>query len=627
MASPAVQSNKYYEKANVLSQKGRLQEAVKFYKKAIKLNPGSSEAHNNLGNVFKNMMRFHDSKNAFLKALEIKPDDSMILNNLAILSHLMGHNNDALIYVNKAIGKKPADINSYINLGNILRNTGDYEKSSEAYEKALSIDPKNLYCLVSMGSLYVNMGDVNEASIIFRKVLSVDPYNLEAAVNLGNILLSEGELYEAESLYRQLISKGCKDKYIVNNLGSVLREKGDVLESIDVLKASISNNDCDHNTYVNIGMSLRATGDFKAAEENYLKAISLEPECSEAYRELASMKKYSEKDWLVNKMEKIHKKLEVNDVRKMNLSFGLGKIFEDLKEYDKSFGFYKEANRIKRKTSNFSIEKSNDFFKKITDVFSREKLVGYKNIGCQDGVPIFVLGMPRSGSSLVEQILSSHSSVYGAGELRDLSLTVNSMLSEHNNSDYPEVLLELDEESIRAMGESYVKKIRAHSKEAKYIVDKMPHNFIYTGLINIALPNAKIIHCKRKPLENCFSIYKNMFSGGHGYAYDMEELGKYYNLYNNMMDSMFNTFPDKMLTIHYEDLVCDQVEQTRRLIQFCDLPWEESCISYHKTNRSVVTNSSSQVRQKIFTDSLSLNDVYKEQLRPLQNIINNNITS
>lgn len=626
MASPVVQSNKYYEKANILSQKGRLQESVKFYKKAIKLNPGFSEAHNNLGNVFKNMMRFHDSKHAFLKALEIKPDDSMILNNLAILSHLMGHNNDALIYINKAIKKQPADINSFINLGNILRNTGDHEKSSEAYEKALSIDPQNRYCLVSMGTLYVNMGNANEASRLFRKVLSIEPYNLEATVNLGNILLSEGELYEAESLYRQLIIKGCKDKYISNNLGSVLREKGNVLESIDVLKASLSNNEYDHNTYVNIGMSLRATGNFKEAEENYLKAISLEPECSEAYRELASMKKYSEKDWLVNKMEKIHKKLEVDDVRKMNLSFGLGKIFEDLKEYNKSFGFYKEANRIKRKTSNFSIEKSSRFFKNITDAFSRKELAGYKNIGYQDEVPIFVLGMPRSGSSLVEQILSSHSSVYGAGELRDLSLTVKSMLSEYKDRDYPEILFDMDEKSIRSMGESYVNKIRMHSKEAKYIVDKMPHNFIYIGLINIILPNAKIIHCKRKPLENCFSIYKNIFSSGHGYAYDMEELGKYYNLYNNMMNSMFNIFPDKILTINYEDLVCDQVEQTRRLIQFCDLPWEESCISYHKTDRPVVTNSSSQVRKKIYTDSLSLDDVYKEQLKPLQDILNNNIT-
>ena len=229
--------------------------------------------------------------------------------------------------------------------------------------------------------------------------------------------------------------------------------------------------------------------------------------------------------------------------------------------------------------------------------------------------------MPRSGTTLVEQILASHSQVFGAGELNDLLRIATSIQAEKTDKEFPDCILDLNEEALETLGVSYLERLRKHSDSKRFITDKMPHNFWFIGLIKIILPEAKVVHCIRDPRDNCLSIFKNSFVHANYYAYDLKELGQYYNLYLDMMDHWGKTIPDFIYDLSYEAMVSNQEEETRKLLTYCQLPWEASCLSFHKTERSVATASSTQVRRPIYNDSVSLWKKYERQLEPLRNAL------
>ena len=235
---------------------------------------------------------------------------------------------------------------------------------------------------------------------------------------------------------------------------------------------------------------------------------------------------------------------------------------------------------------------------------------------------VFILGMPRSGTSLVEQILASHPDVYGAGELDEMRQII---LGQQNTTILSEAFRMIPDnlaETINNVGRKYVQNIRNKtSSKAKFITDKMPQNFLYIGLIRMTLPNAKIIQCLRNPLDNCFSIYKNYLFEGHQYSFDLEELGEYYLLYHDLMRYWHKLFPGKIYTLSYENLVGDQENETRKLLGYCDLSWNDACLSFHKTERAITTASAAQVRRPIYKDSVKLWEKYKKQLEPLSEIL------
>ena len=239
-------------------------------------------------------------------------------------------------------------------------------------------------------------------------------------------------------------------------------------------------------------------------------------------------------------------------------------------------------------------------------------------------MPIFIVGMPRSGTTLVEQIIASHPYAYGAGELNTLSEVVKNLCRQKNMGHYPQCISGLDHDDFKRLGSAYLKNLAVYrSKNERCITNKMPHNFLYIGLIKKILPWAKVIHCKRDPMDTCFSIFKKFFTekNSHPYAYEMNELGRYYNLYSDLMKHWHNLLPDFVHDIEYEKLVMDQEEQTRKLLAYCGLPWDDACLAFHKTKRRVATASSVQVRQPMYTDSVELWKQHAKQLEPLRRAI------
>jgi hypothetical protein len=315
----------------------------------------------------------------------------------------------------------------------------------------------------------------------------------------------------------------------------------------------------------------------------------------------------------------------VGDEDRMQIAFSLGKAYEDLKHYDRSYVCLHEGNRLRRSTISFDIREEQSRFDRVKAVFTGELFERLEGGGVQDSTPIFVLGMPRSGTTLVEQILACHPDVHGASELNDLRQAVDSLSVDGGGVAYPDSLSGLSGVQLTEIGQRYLDRLRAHNPSARFITDKMPWNFEYIGMIKLMLPGARIVHCLRNPMDNCFSIYKKCFAHLESieYAYDQTELGQYYLMYEELMAHWRDVLPGFVLDIRYEDLVADQKHHSKRLLEFCGLEWNDACLEFHKTDRPVKTASAAQVRKPIYNTSVKAWKNYEKHLGPLAGILHN----
>jgi len=464
------------------------------------------------------------------------------------------------------------------------------DKAIHAYRKAIEIDSrhKNAHC--GLAKALREKDELDKAIASFRKAIEIDPGNIGAYNGLGGAQSDLGEIDEAIASFRKAIEIDPKNIGAYSGLGNVLSDHGEIDQAI----------------------------------ASFRKAIEFEPKAVGAYRALSKNKKFIEYDDDIKSMESLYANEGNSDKAIMNLAFGLGKAYEDLGQFDKSMDFILQGTRLKRASLDYSTTDAESFFGKIKKTFSAEFFSDRKGMGNPDETPIFILGMPRSGTSLTEQILASHPGVYGAGELKYLISLATEISRASSTRQYPAGIVDLDSMALENYGKEYIARIRHHSKATKYITDKMPHNFLYIGLIKVILPNARIVRCARDPMDNCLSIFKNLFGRGHEYSYDLAELGQYYNLYLNLMEYWENTLPGFIYELNYERLVADQENQTRKLLEFCQLPWDDACLDFHKTRRKVNTASNEQVRRPIYKDSVKLWKRYEKQLEPLRSAIYDN---
>jgi tetratricopeptide (TPR) repeat protein len=452
----------------------------------------------------------------------------------------------------------------------------------------------------------------------FNKAIAQDPNYADAHSNLGNALRAIGSFDEAVAAYKRAIqiNSGFAEAYY--NLGSILIELNELDDAITNFNKTIEIDPRHKVAYIGLGNVLSDMGEIDKALASYRKVIEINPEHAEAYRFLSKNKKFSEYDDDIQAMESLYASEGISDEQKMHLAFGLGKAYEDLGEYEKSMEFILQATRLKRTSFDYSISEAEDLFSNIKETFSLEFFADRKGMGNPDRTPIFILGMPRSGTSLVEQILASHPDVFGAGELNDLKNLTKEIPTADASRKFPESIINLDAEALENLGMEYIKRVRNHSEDSKYITDKMPHNFLRIGLIKAILPNARIIHCIRDPVDTCLSFFKNYFPSGHHYSYDMAELGQYYNLYLDLMAYWRRTLPGFIYDLSYESLVAEQEKQIMMLLDYCNLPWDNACLNFHKTRRKVKTASNAQVRRPIYKDSVKLWKRYEKQLEPLR---------
>jgi tetratricopeptide (TPR) repeat protein len=602
---------------SVLWNMGRLEEAVASFHKALVIKPDYADAHSNLGNALRDMGRLDKAITHYHKALAIEPTFAEVHNNLGNALRSMGRPGKAVASFHKALAIKPDFADAHCNLGNALRNMGKLDEAVASYHKALATKPEFAEAHNNLGNALTDLGRLEDAVVSYRKALAVKPNFAEAHSNLGNALQNLGKLDKAVASFHKALSIKPDYAEAHNNLGNALTDLGRPEDAVNSFRKALAIKPDSAAVHNNIGNALRDLGKLDEAVASYHKALDIKPDFAEARRHMARIKKYSEYDEDIRAMEQAYAKSAIKDEQRMHLAFSLGKAFEDLHQYDKAFDFFAEGNSIKRGSYSYSIDDHGNFFKKLEEVFDPFLFAKHQGTGCDDVTPIFILGMPRSGTTLVEQILASHRQVHGAGELRTLRQIVYSYFDKGKDVRFPESVRQVDSADFERSGVEYIQAIRKHSPDTRFITDKMPENFKYIGLIKLMLPDAKVIHCRRDPADTCLSIFKTLFTAKHEYAHDLGELGRYHNFYRGLMEHWRSAIPGFIHEVQYEDMVADQAGQTRTLLEYCGLEWDDACLEFHKLDRPVMTASAEQVRRPIYRDSVQLWKRYETQLAPL----------
>lgn len=488
-----------------------------------------------------------------------------------------------------------------------LQLEGRLREAEFHYQSVLRRDPGHAEANNGMGALAATARQNAVAVRYFRKAAEARPKDVRYRNNLGNALVLANEVEEAIPVLLSVLEAQPRLYEALCNLGRAYRLRGKADESIPCFRRAIGVAPSKATALLGLAESLVAAGKSGEAEELYRTALATGERPAFALLGLSACRRHTPRD---NDLTLIERQIKVTlpgDPALEVLHNAAGKVLLDLGRDAEAFAHFRTA-KAGRKTS-FSLDAVRRAFTELIACFDRSRIDAFAGMGDPSELPVFVLGMPRSGTTLVEQILASHSHVTGGGELSHLlhlanQLAFSDLFAASTSSRFREKLGALNSASIGQLVRSYLEKLRWHSQTATRITDKMPHNFQLVGLIALILPRARIIHCKRNPIDNCVSIYTNWFNEKHGYADDLATLGAYYREYVRLMAHWTELVPGRILEVQYEDMIRDQEGQTRRLLDFVGLPWEQACLEFHNANRGVTTISRWQVRQPIYSSSV-----------------------
>ena len=455
----------------------------------------------------------------------------------------------------------------------------------------------------------------------YKIAIQNNPNFFVALNNLGNTYHAMGDLKNAQHYFERAIERNPKFTHAICNLGNVKKELNNVKEAIKYYKLALS---IDNKLFVvhnNLGMAYQSLGKFEESKKHFELALKINPKFTRADRSLSMSLEYNVNNPHLKSMENKIKDQSLNNFQKIELYFGLGKAYEDIKNYKKSFENYKLGNKIKRDAIKYQINDDVKLFENIKNSFSNINFQNLENVGNKSNKMIFILGMPRSGTTLVEQIIANHKNVYGAGELRDLTQIIKENFLVNDKIKFPEKFNIKDQNFFSNMGTKYLENLDRYNTNKNYITDKAPLNFKWIGLIKLILPKSKIIHCTRDPKDTCLSLFKNFFEGELNFSYSLEEAGKYYKLYQNLMEFWKQLLPDFIYDISYEKLVKNQEFESRKLLDFCNLDWDKNCLTFYRNKRGIVTASFAQARKPIYKNSVNSWQNYKNELLPMFKIL------
>ncbi len=491
---------------------------------------------------------------------------------------------------------------------------GRIDDALELYRQVLALDPVHGDASINSGAAFVTQGRIEDAIGYYERGLAAGPAQPAVHYNFGNALARAGRIDDAIFQYRHAIALQPDYAEACNNLGNMLMAKGLSDDAAVQYRRAIALRPGHAGAHNNLGNVLRDQGLFNEAMRHFDHAIAFDPSNAEAHYNRAEIRTFRAGDEDLKALESLAGTKELPSRQKPFVHFALAKALEDIGDYPRAFTHLRWGNGFRRSAIHYDERATLDLFTRISTVFDRGVMERLRGSGDPSEAPVFVLGMPRSGSSLIEQILASHPQIHGAGEREDLIDVAGGGFPES----FPEKIGSLAPSVLREMGRSYVNRLAAVAGDRTRIVDKLPANFLRIGLIRLILPNARIIHTMRDPLDTCVSCYSKLFTAGQDFSYDLGETGRYYRAYAGLMEHWRSVLaPGAMLEVAYEDVVNDLEGQARRLIEYCGLRWDDRCLSFHKNTRPVKTASSVQVRRPISRSSLHRWRRYEAELGPL----------
>lgn len=639
-----------------LSAMGGTEDGVAALQRAVRLNPEAPSYHANLGEVLRLAGRIDEAIAALEKAVELDPDNPQALNNLGITAYEKGNYTKAASCYRRALELCPTMAEALNNLGNALRMSGDIDGALDAYQGALIQRAHYPEAYNNLGTLLQQDSRMDDAEHAFRKAVDQNPTYVEAHNNLAQLLFTRkndvealrilGEALKfapenantllltaraqvrrnnfpsAEQAVRLIIDKDPDHVEALTTLGQILHETDRYDEAIAVLERALKKDGASAETLNFYGVALKSVGRLDEAREHILKALSLNDSMYGIYANLNDLIDFSQglgAD-LFGRMDAIMETVSNPEAEPyLPLHFAYAKALEDRGEHERALSHYIVGGRMKRAQLSYDEEETFGFFDSIRATFSKEVFNNRTFAGLDDARPVFIVGMPRSGSTLVEQILASHPAVFGAGEVKHLHAAMGRLRDRFPSlPKYPELVRKAAPAQLEIVARTYREALVAGAGSATRITDKLLTNYFFVGLINLLFPNAKVIHTRRNPIDTCLSGFTKLFKDDMPHSYDLGEIGRYYCKYSELMDHWENVLPEGfMTTVTYEDVVANTEQEAKRLIEFLGLKWDERCLDFHKSDRPVKTASVAQVRRPIYKSAVERWKKYGDGLQPL----------
>jgi len=600
---------------------GRLDEAEASCRRALQIQSDFPEAYNVLGNTLMALGRLVEAKASYRQALQLHPDWADVQSNLGNALQNLGRLNEAADCYRHALQIRPDCAEAFNGLGGTLHKLGQLEGAEASYRRALQFNPNWSEVYSNLSNTLLELGRLEEAEASCRHALRIKPDVEGAHYNLGKILQELNRLDEAEASYRRALQFNPEYADALNNLGTVQQGLGQIEDAVASYRRAIEIIPSLTDAYCNLAGALMNQG--KAGEaENFLnKAIELAPGKSKPLATALMYIPYRLDDPRFKQLEAVYAERGTLPMEeRIKLNFSMGKAMENIGEFDRAFNAYEEGNRLRYQSHPFDDVWHERSLQELCSIFTQDLFNKFaaisKNLPAirDKRIPVFIVGMPRSGTTLIEQILASHPAIFGAGELTILGELANKikplLLARTNPTD---TLL-----ALRKLGQEYLDRVWKFAPDARYITDKLPGNYFHLGLISLMLPNAKIIHSMRDPMDTCFSCYTLFFALGHEYSYDQKMLGRQYLRYRKLMEHWHTVLPPgRILDAVYEDMVANAEREAKRILKYLGLPWNPDCLKFHEHKRVVHTASVTQVRKPIYSSSVARWKHFEKHLEPL----------
>jgi tetratricopeptide (TPR) repeat protein len=571
----------------ILQEMGKYDESLVCLERVIAFSPDYAEAYNNLGNTYKRLGRTDKAENCYGQALQLNPGYAEARSNFSNLLKDAGEYDRAAAEARAAIDLNPRNGDAYVNLAAVELARNNYPQAMQWVDALLAFAPSHVMALTIKSELFERLDNLDQSLEFARRAVAINPQSADAQMALGRALQGAMQYDEALAAF---------DK--ARGLHSLTPEQSHVNRA--TLLMEINRND--------------------EAREAFAAARAINPHSGNIWFNLSALKTFTPGDPDIAAMEKLLAACPARNVTERQLlHFALGKAHKDTQDVAASFRHYDAGNRLKRASVTYDADMADRWIETIIETFTPDLMQKLSGAGVASDIPVFIVGMPRSGTTLLEQILAAHPQVQGAGELSTIQRLVGNIRGENGQlMSYPQMMPSLNPQTVKTMGDMYLSRIAGLAAGHSRVVDKMPANFFYAGLIALMFPKAKIIHCMRDAVDTCLSCYTQLFSAEQNFSYDLQELGRFYNGYRKLMAHWRALLPkDRFIEIAYEDVVGDIEGQARRIIQFCGLPWDNACLEFYKGNRRVRTASMTQVRNPVYHTSVGRWKRYEAHLSPL----------
>ncbi len=604
----------------------RLAEAAKTYEQVLTIDTNDAVAHAHLGQVLRSLERNEEALFHLERSLALKPGSAETYVSLGNAYAALNRPSDALASYVKAQALNPRQAGAYDNMGNLLASMGRHAEAIVQFEKVLALHPGFVPAMNNLGDSLSALGRHEQAIAWFARALSIQPKDAFAEHKLGTALAALNRHEEAVVHYRKALAERPDFPAALNNLGNSLDALVRPAESLEAFEKLLVLEPDNAWAHLGAGNAHRILGRSADARRLYERAVALAPDIATFRRAVVETEQFRPDDPQLGVMENLARNVaSLSKNEQIELHFALAKAYDDIARHGSSFEHLQRGNALKRQTVAYDERAQLGILRDTEAAFTAELIAARHGQGNPSDRPIFILGMPRSGTTLVEQILASHPRVFGAGELLHMFDLVS---TGHAGARFPFDIASLSSKELLRFGSLYVERLPAPAPPADRITDKLPANFSIVGLIHLALPNARIIHVRRDPLDTCFSCYANLFSRGLEFSYDLGELGRHYRAYESVMDHWRRVLPPgAMLEVQYEGLVADFETQARRIIEYCGLDWDARCLRFHETQRAVRTASAAQVRRPLFSHAIGRWRPYEQWLQPLLDALERNQAS